>query len=277
MDILDAQAHIFLTIGMSEALAAMDALGIRSVLIDEVWSIDADGQSTPCTIFADGVRRPMSPLAQAASMLHPDRFSYLQRVDRRDPGLAALMEMLASSPGCRSVRIDLRLPEERQALSEGGYEKLLRLAEQYAMPVSVLGRDVGTAIRDTVAKHTGVEFIVDHCGSTRTPQQWEDILALGPFKNIWMKWSAAQHAFGGTYPFPEIQAQLARALNAFGASRLMWASDFTQNKTGNCWADLLYYLRDSSVMSADDKEWFFARTARTVFRWGAVTAPAVAA
>ena len=79
MDIVDAQAHIFMTIGVDETLAAMDALGIRSVLIDEVWHIDdvwhnfesptQEGRVTPGAVLAGGVSRPMSPLADRITLL----------------------------------------------------------------------------------------------------------------------------------------------------------------------------------------------------------------
>ncbi|VTU33480.1 putative metal-dependent hydrolase of the TIM-barrel fold protein [Variovorax sp. PBL-H6] len=273
LDILDAQAHIFMTIGMDQALACMDALGINSVLIDEVWTIEPDGHSTPCALLPGGIKRPLSPMAEAASLKYPGRFAYVQRLDRRDPDLAALFVTLAASPGCRSVRIDLRLPEEREVFKAGGFDELLKLAEHHGLPVSVLGRDVGMTLAGTVTRLGGVRFIIDHCGSTRSPQQWEDILALGRHENIWMKWSAAQHTWGGEYPFPEIQRQFCRAVDAFGIDHLMWATDFTQNQTGNCWADLLYYLRDSDIMSATDKEWFFARSARTLLEWPSLAPP----
>jgi len=266
LDIIDAQAHIFLTIGEHEALAAMNALGICGVMIDEVWSIRGE-EIAPNVKLANGVRRPVSPKAEAAAFKHPDRFSYIQRIERNDPELAAIVCVLSNSPGCRQVRIDLRLAEERQAFMNGGYDQLLRLVQRHDMPLSILGRDTGTAVGGTIARFPDIKFILDHCGSPRTPQQWQEVLPLASLKNVWMKWSAIGKAFGGAYPFPEALTQLARAIDAFGIDRLMWATDFTQNESDGTWADLLNYVRESSLLGAGDKEQFFAGTARRLFKW----------
>lgn len=274
MNVVDAQVHVFLTMQESEALAAMDALGIRSVVIDELWGFNDKGQGLPCTELPNGFARAVSPLAQAASLKHPERFSYLQRVSRHDPDLAALFAILGSSPGCRSVRIDVREPAENQAIPDGGYDELLKLAQKYDLPVSVLGREIAAAIRGTAARFPDLRFVVDHCGFPRTAQQWDDVLTLGRCKNVWLKWSHAHRAFGAAeYPFAEFQPQLARAIDAFGIERVMWASDFTHNqkhdRSANTWAELLYCIRDSAALSQGDKEWLLGRTARSLFRWDA--------
>ena len=274
MDIVDAQVHVFLTMQESEALAAMDALGIRSVVIDELWGFNDKAQGLPCVDLPNGLTRAVSPLAQAASLKHPERFSYLQRVNRRDPDLALLFAMLASSPGCRSVRIDVREPAENQTIRDGGYDELLKLAQKYDLPTSVLSRDTAATIRGTVARFPDLRFVVDHCGFPRTAQQWDDVLTLGKYKNVWLKWSHTHRAFGAAeYPFAEFQPQLARAIDAFGIERVMWASDFTHNqkhdRSANTWAELLYCIRDSAALSQGDKEWLLGRTARSLFRWEA--------
>lgn len=268
LDIIDAQAHIFLTIGEQEALAAMNALGIQGVMIDEVWSIVGE-EIAPFVRLANGTRRPVSPRAEAASLKHPERFSYIQRIERTDPQLADLLSVYAGSSGCRSVRIDLRLPEERQAFMNGGYDQLISLVQRHDMPLSLLGRDTGATVAGTIARFPDLRFILDHCGSPRTPEQWEEVLPLAKFKNVWMKWSGPGKAFGGAYPFSEALKQFSRAIDTFGVERLMWATDFTQNETGDSWADLLNYIRESTLLGGADKERFFAGTAREVFKWPA--------
>ena len=268
MDIIDIQVHVFLTLGVEETLAAMDALGIQGVVIDEFWSFNEKGQVEPCIALPNGSLRPISPLAQAASLKFPERFSYLQRLERTDPDLAEVFAMLGSSPGCRSIRLEIRPPAETQAFIDGGYNELLKLAQRYDLPVSVLARDTAATIRKTVARFPDVKFVVDHCGWVESAQEWDGVLSLASFKNVWLKWSHAHRAFGvEKYPYPNIRLQLARAVEAFGVQRLMWASDFTHNRTDNSWGDLLYYVRDWPGLADADKEWLLARTARDLFRW----------
>lgn len=273
LDIIDAQAHIFLTIGEQQALAAMDAIGIQGVMIDEVWSLTGDektaeGQEVaPFIRLSNGKRRPVSPSAQAASLRHPGRFSYIHRIEREDPDLDAVVRVHAAWPGCRQLRVDLRLPQERLAFKSGGYDPLLDIVRRHNLPLSLLGRGHAVDVKATVARFPDVRFVLDHCGSPGTPEQWEEVLALAPLQNLWMKWSAPGKAFADTPPFPKALTQLERALDTFGASRLMWASDFTQNP--GSWSDLLNYVLESPVLTGTDRQRFFAGTARELFRWPA--------
>ena len=107
-----------------------------------------------------------------------------------------------------------------------GYDALLRVVEQLDLPLSVVGPDMNTTMREVIARFPEVKFIIDHCGTTQphgSSSEWEGVLALGVHRNVWMKWSSALRAFGGAYPFPEAQTRLTEAMKAFGADRIMWA------------------------------------------------------
>lgn len=277
MDIVDAQVHVFYTLQLDETIAVMNALGIQSVVIDEFWAYTRTRKAIPNAELPGGVLRPVSPLAQAAVLQYPDRFSILQRVEREDPDLGALLSVLGSTPGCRSIRINTRDRAEREALSSGGYDDMLKLAQRHGLAVSILGNDTAAVVRAPLVRFPGVNFVLDHCGTPASPAQWGETLALGKLPNVWLKWSHGHHYFDpGPYPFLGLQAQLARALEAFGQERVIWASDFTHNRAGATWAELLFYLRESTQLSQGDKEWLFSRAARTLYRWPAPATPAVA-
>ena len=74
MDIVDAQLHLSLSPGADGIIAAMDALGIAGVVLDEVWGRNEKDHATPCVEFSDGAYRPLSPGAQVAALRYPDRF-----------------------------------------------------------------------------------------------------------------------------------------------------------------------------------------------------------
>ena len=215
MDIVDAQVHVFYTLPMNETLAVMNALGIQSVVIDEFWAYEpANKAAIPYSALPGGVKRPVSPLAQAATLLHPERFSYLQRVERKDPQLAELFAILGSSPGCRSIRVDVRAKAERAALAANDYDDVLRHAQRQDLVVSVLARETGTAMRGVLERFPEVRFVLDHCGSPQSMSEWDEVLALGRFRNCWLKWCHGHHFFdAGPYPYAGLQEQLARALS----------------------------------------------------------------
>jgi hypothetical protein len=45
------------------------------------------------------------------------------------------------------------------------------------------------------------------------------------------------------------------ALDAFGAERMMWASDVTSNQTGETWAELLFAVVENPELSGPEREW----------------------
>lgn len=267
-DIVDAQLHLSLELGAEEIIAAMDALGIRSVVLDELWGRNEKGQSTPCVEFEDGGFRPLSPLAQAASLRYPERFSYLQRIRRHDPQLGALLKVLADSPGCRSVRIVVWESQECEALLAGGYDELFALVEAAALPISVLGRDMGILLRDAVARFPNLQFVIDHCGWVKSQAQWADVRALAKHRNIWLKWSHAYRSFGRCDdPEQAVQRAFLQAVDAFGPDRVLWAGDVTHEESNVSWSRLLSFVQDNPALSQGDKEWVLGKTARRLFQW----------
>ncbi len=272
-DIVDAQLHLSLELGADEIIAAMDALGIRSVVLDELWDRNAKGQGTPCREFDDGGYRPLSPLAQAAALRYPDRFSYLQRIRRHDPQLGALLKVLADSPGCRSVRIVVWEPQEREALMAGGYDELFGLVQSAALPISVLGGDMGVLLRDAVVRFPDLQFVIDHCGWVKSEAQWSDVRALAQHRNVWFKWSHAQRSFGRCDdPAQGVQRAFLQAIDAFGADRVLWAGDVTHEESNAPWGRLLSFVQDNPALSQGDKDWVLGKTARRLLRWEPATA-----
>lgn len=268
VDIVDAQLHLSLELGAEEIISAMDALGIRSVVLDELWGRNEKGQGTPCVSFADGSYRPLSPLAQAAALRYPERFSYLQRIRRHDPQLDALLKVLADSPGCRSVRIVVWEQQECEALMTGGYDKLFSLVQSAGLPISVLGGEMGTLLRTAVTRFPDLQFVIDHCGWVRSEAQWADIRALAKHKNVWFKWSHAQRSFGRSGdPVQGVQRAFLQALEAFGPDRVLWAGDVTHEESNLTWGRLLSFVQDNQELSLGDKEWVLGKTARRLFRW----------
>jgi predicted TIM-barrel fold metal-dependent hydrolase len=78
----------------------------------------------------------------------------------------------------------------------------------------------------------------------------------------------------GEYPFAHLAEPLRRAIDAFGAERVMWSGDSTVITTGESWAENLFYLRDSALgLSLDEQAWVLGRTVRTVLQWPAIVTP----
>ncbi|CAN7600155.1 amidohydrolase family protein [Phenylobacterium sp. LjRoot219] len=288
MDIVDAQLH--LGRGKIEAtLEAMDALGVRSVLIDEFWGEFGGGHPThiqPGYRLANGAWRAASPTAEEASLRYPDRFSYLVRIDPRDPELESVMRTVASSPNARAFRLQpVWTLDEVEAFANGAYEPLLELAQDLGLPVCVFIPGYVELLRPYVRKFARQTFIIDHCGmgfpnippGRPAPEAqralevgyFAEVLKLADFPNVALKWSHAQDGFGvKTYPYEGLRPLLRQAIAAFGPQRLMWASDNTVIP-GHSWSEMLFALRDDPELAAEEKAWILGASARQLLNWPA--------
>jgi L-fuconolactonase len=270
LDIVDAQLHLTPQPSLASVATAMDALGIRSVIFDELWGRNAQDHGTPCIEFGDGAYRPLSPLAQAASLRDPRRYAWLQRITRRDPGLLTQIPLLAAAPGCVALRLVIFDKDEVALFASGGYDEVLSLMQQYQLPLCLLARDIGAVLQSVAPRFPQLQFVVDHCGWVRKTQHWDEVLGLARLDNVWLKWSHFHRAFGdGEVNAAGVQSAFCQALKAFGARRLLWAGDITHEETAATWTGLLNFVLTNPALREDELEWVLARTARRVFNWPA--------
>lgn len=265
MDIVDAQVH-FTTLGIREGLAAMDALGITSLLIDEFDRFE-DGKCHPYVLLPGGVARPVQPMAEAAARRYPDRLAYLIRVDYRDPDLAILVPQEMRSPGARALRTCALLPEETAAFANGGYRNVFAIAAENKAPLFVNALEIEKVDR-YVSEFSNAPIILDHCGVAYTEQKFDHLLAMARYPNLHVKWAHGPAVLNSPdYPFVDLQGKLRSLVDAFGADRIMWASDITENRSGHNWAEMLFHVKDSPALSDCEKAWILGKTARKVLGW----------
>jgi predicted TIM-barrel fold metal-dependent hydrolase len=283
MDIVDAQVHL----GFDEirpTLAEMNALGISAILADELWGPVASvesGHFGPGYLLPNGAWRCISPASEIASMQYPDRFSYIVRVSRMDPELEGILGLLKSAPHARGIRIlPVWTEEETAAFATGAYDKLFDLAQELELPVFVFIPGKVELLSPYLKRFPRLMFIVDHCGmpyeslepdpgAASNTGYFDEVLKLASHDNVALKWCHAQGRFAvPDYPYRPLWAHLRRAINAFGAQRLIWASDKSVAKD-QTWANLLFCIRDNPEIGSTEKEWILGRSLRTLLNWPA--------
>jgi len=285
MDIVDAQIHMGPG-GIGEILMAMNALGIRAVLVDEYWL--AGFANKPHHLLEGGAQRPVAPTAELASQLHPERFSWLLRVSRLDPDHNSVIRHVRDAPGGRALRIDPGLsPSELRQFAQGGYDHILKSAAEAGLPLFVFAPDSPEAFARAAKAFPDLKLVVDHCGlysnSMRTgfaerdplgPDQqlalFDRILALAEFPNVALKWGHASAMFDQpAWPGEGLYPILRRALSAYGAERVLWASDYSVNQRGESWADLLYGVMADPGLSAEERALVLGGALRAWIGWSA--------
>ncbi|ORA08345.1 amidohydrolase family protein [Mycobacterium arosiense] len=291
MDIVDAQLH--LGRGMvTPMLEAMDALGITSVLVDELWG-GGLGEAHPTHIepgyrLGNGAWRAAWPTAEEASIVHPDRFSYVVRIDRRDPQLESVMRFVGSTPHARAFRLQpVWTLDEVEAFANGAYWHLLEIAREVALPLFLFIPGYVELLEPYARRYPDLTFVIDHCGmefpgipldrpqpKMRAAQDvgyFDQVLRMAELPNVALKWSHAQDCFGvATFPYDALRPLLRRAIEAFGADRLLWASDKSV-MAGHTWSDLLDCIRNDRELSRDEREWILGGSARRILKWPLTT------
>jgi predicted TIM-barrel fold metal-dependent hydrolase len=263
MEVIDAQVHLN-AVGHQAGLAAMDALGIDGLVIDQ-W---------PRTLvhLPNGAVRCTYDFAVEASCLHPARFAFLARPDHGDPGLVQLMTDLQHLPGCVAIRVD---QPPAAALRDGAYDLLFATAARLDFPTCVIVPGRVADIEPLIRRHDALQFIIDHAGM---PLEWcptaprrfaplDALLELARYPNVAVKWGHVTKLSQYSFPFPDVLDQLARTVDSFGRERVLWESDFTFGSGYETWGESLFSVRSAERFSDDDKAWILGRAARRALRW----------
>jgi L-fuconolactonase len=308
VEIIDAQIHepsppapldpqygpdVSLLVNVELAREAMDCVGVDAALV-----------------FA---RRPY---LKACVARYPDRFAgalafdwILGRYSEGGPwgpmnsDLEEQVVEFCKTPGMLAARNSPGNADDgtlRPEFCEGRFEPLYVCAEKYGLPLFFSTHGHAGAMTQVAAAHPGLTMVIDHLGVSQSPvspprpDPWDQLpglLSLAQFPNVHVKFSGAPVLSRTPYPHPDIWPYLHQVVNAFGPDRLMWGSDFTRLRrkpmvdgggpaprdTWHLYSDSVNYLRDTTELSATDKEKIFGGTIRAVLRWSNGTGDSVAA
>jgi predicted TIM-barrel fold metal-dependent hydrolase len=196
-------------------------------------------------------------------------------------------------PGGAALRI-VPIPETGAVdrLRKGEFEPLFAAAERHRVPIFCWLPGRGHLLVPYVKTFPRLQFILDHCGVGQAPyrlgptaptlvssvvptraervRQFDAVLELAQYPNLALKWCHAPNLFSEQpYPYRDALPVLRRAIDAFGADRIMWASDYTQARTemGITWAQALYYILESDQLSDTEKQWLLGSSVRKALQW----------
>jgi predicted TIM-barrel fold metal-dependent hydrolase len=174
-----------------------------------------------------------------------------------------------------ATRFVVRSEVEIRDFASGGYAPCFKAAADHGVPIFLFldTGDTAPAVQYLEAFPTAT-IILDHIGmgrsveKVRTPDKFEAVLKLAGHRNLFIKWCHAYFGFGPlAYPFEGTHRPLRRCVDAFGAERMTRASDFTIREHEVAWVDRLLSVRESPVLSQEEKGWILGRTARRVLGW----------
>ena len=302
IEIIDAQVHLNQLLpdwktassddGIAAAVQVMDAVGIDRVLIGEAHGFDSKYRPQGEEL-ANGAIRTTYPFSERAMELHPDRFVYHIVIDVHDPEPERMAQELRARPGVRATRI-VPVPQtgEVESLERGEFDSLFAAAERHHLPVFAWVPGRAELLLPYIRKFPKLQFIVDHCGVGVAPlrvgtlpvtmatsltearadrlAQFDRVCEMAQYPNVALKWCHAPGLLSEEdFPYGDLMPLLRQAIDAFGAERVMWASDYTvaRDQNQNSWAECLYYLLGSDQLSRTEKEWILGGAVRQAVAW----------
>ncbi|HVX21910.1 MAG TPA: amidohydrolase family protein [Acidimicrobiales bacterium] len=278
-------------------LAWIDALGIDAALLfpfDEEWAMDAAGQFP---------RRLGVVLEASAST--PDLDGFVAGVKRQHAdgavGLRAVASALWSADSTDleelgSGPIDVDAQPDRDAIDRvrgGVFDELFAACQRHQVPLFFYLSGYLPLAGEVAERYPDLTLVVDHFGLRQPPvdqrttppfKALPELLALGRYPNVAVKFSGAPSLSEAPYPYPDLWPHLMQVVEAFGPERLMWASDISrfygrigytyrsESSQGpypgkHSYAEALHFILDTDELSSDDKEWILGGTARRLLNW----------
>lgn len=208
----------------------------------------------------------------------PGRFSAVAVVDTDRPDAPERLEEWVQQ-GIEGIRL-------RSTLRSPGRDPLAiwRKAAELGIVVSSQGtveEFASPAFEDVLKELPNLNIIIEHLGGggqdTKPPHnRYRRVLALAKYPNIFMKVPGLGEMcprpmpLRKPFPFENVPPLIEMALEAFGARRLMWGSNFPPVAgRGEGYRNALRLpMEHVQFKSPEDQEWIFGKTATTLFRFG---------
>ncbi|MDA1191128.1 MAG: amidohydrolase family protein [Candidatus Poribacteria bacterium] len=211
----------------------------------------------------------------AALTLHPDRFKGMCLLDPQHNDPPAELARWKDE-GYGSVRFNPGLFPEGAAMDSDLGHRMFETAGELGMPVGFLINPQHFDAVDALCEsHPETVAVIDHFGHCRpgyhANPEFAKLLDLAKHPNLHVKLSEWARSSHQEYPYVDLHDFVYRLLDAYGANRLMWATDFPFIVEQCGYTEGLEVLsKHTPNLDAETMGWFLSGTAEKVFgTWNA--------
>lgn len=202
---------------------------------------------------------------------HPGKFRGVAVIDHAPPDVAEEMARLREA-GVRGFRIQPGDADPSDWLEDDEWRRFVGIAGELGMAVCpLIDPQFLPALGRAAQSFPETTFVVDHlgrvgCGRPLEAGHVADLCALAFCPNCNVKVSAFYALGQGEPPYQDIVPLIQQVYEAFGASRLMWATDCPYQVVKSSYEDSLALVRDGlDFLSDQDRELMLEGTAARVF------------
>ena len=263
---IDAHVHVWPPAAAVEAEADVVASGVNRALLETLKTSGIDRailvQPSVCGLDHAYLLSTLEA--------HPARVIGIAQVEPEDDGSFEVIEELTRLERFAGFRVPLLRASERWMDHWG--ERYWRLADSRGCPITVLmaPKDLDQ-MHELARAYPRVPIVVDHMArldlaSDRTSAA-ADLCSLASSPNVYVKWSALAFISDDVWPYRSLWPILLDVLDAFGAMRLMWGSDYPfclkHGHYDESLAALALMLRECGLSDLEPE--IFGAAARRVF------------
>ena len=293
MQIIDAQLHEF---GPQLTWEGVDDRTRHGLLTELIFGwMDAVGVDKAIIIPLDAA------WGESAVTRHHDRLAGVFSI--REPGApnaAELVARLSSIPGAVGLRMAMgRIPtdptgEIREAEFKAGvFAPLLAACEKSGLPLFCAAFGYAYLIGEIAKAHPTLRVVADHMAMAQPPlnprdtppwKQLPPLLELAKYPNVFVKLCGSAVLSEQPFPFSDVWPHIHQILDAFGAERVMWASDIGRfaGRIGwqnhypearaeypgkHTYAESLFMIRETRELSEVQKALILGGTVRRLTGW----------
>lgn len=203
---------------------------------------------------------------------HPGVFRGVAVIDERRSSACDEMRRLKEQ-GVRGFRLYANRAAAESWLGSPSMKAMWTCAADEGLAMCLLADpDALPAARRMCGRFPKTPVVVDHFAriGMRGPVRKEDLdnlCRLADFEHTSVKASAFYALGMKKAPYTDLAPMIRHVRDAFGAERVMWASDCPyQVQDGHAYADSIALIRERlDFLSVEDKEWMLRKTAERVF------------
>jgi len=206
----------------------------------------------------------------------PDRFKVFGMADYLQDGFADEAARILQGPFIGMAIPGHRLHRQdgtRVALNSDEMMRMFRQMERDGKILS-LALEEGTVqlpeVEDIIAECPRLKIAIAHFGMV-TCEGWMEQIRLARHDNVMIESGGITWLFNDEfYPFPSAVRAVREAIDAVGADRLMWGSDYPRTITAITYRMSYDFFLKSDVLSDTEKRLFLGENARRFYGFGAL-------
>jgi L-fuconolactonase len=245
------------------------------MVVTEMAEAGVDG----ALLTALGIYGTDIELELAAAEQEPSRFQVIGVVDHLAPDIAEHLAR-SRSRGLRGIRtLAMREPDR---VARGEFDRLLRACGDLHLVVMLpMTHPLDPRLPELFRRYPDVFFYFNHLATGFAPpivgfrptepfQHLASVLELAEVRNVGLKLTGAPALSSESYPFKDIWTPIVALVNAFGADRVSWGSDYTRTAGLCSYWESTHYLAEIPDFSEEQRALLYGESlvARTGWKRG---------